>query len=97
MIPHVCDCIFERDTSDDIISEQYKKFSSLAQVNIGITRDYVDNSEAPYRDAIFQLRCMSVVKLPTQKMRAIILSAHSTINRMGEICLNADVVAGAGK
>ena len=84
------------DPNDIRMREQYKNLSVLSQKDIGIKKEYIDDSMHPYHDAIMKLKSLPVVMLPTQKLRAIILSSQAAMKRMVEICSNENVVAGAG-
>lgn len=96
LMPHIYDCIPKGHPDDHIICEQYKKLKNKAQHELGVQTDYIDASLCPYQDAVQMLREMSLVTLPTQKLRSIIMASQSVLKKMSELCSDEEVVAGAG-
>uniref|UniRef100_A0A7M5USU3 VPS9 domain-containing protein n=1 Tax=Clytia hemisphaerica TaxID=252671 RepID=A0A7M5USU3_9CNID len=95
LIPHVYDCIQKHHPDDVIMKHQYLELRSKSQKDLGIQACYIDHSLVPYHDAISKLREISLVKLPTQKLRSIILASQNAVKRMNELCSDEEVVAGA--
>lgn len=97
LMPHIYDCIPKEHTDDTLLKEQYKALKNKTQRDLGVQPNYIDPSLYPYSDAVQKLREISFVRLPTQKLRSVILASQSVLKRMSELCANEEVVAGAGK
>ena len=97
LMPHIYDCIPKEHVDDTLIKEQYNALKNKTQRDLGVQSTYIDPSLYPYNDAVQKLREISFVRLPTQKLRSVILASQSVLKRMSELCDDEEVVAGAGK
>ena len=96
-MPHIYDCISKDHPDDATLKTQYKALRNKTQQDLGVQANYIDPSLLPYNDAVQKLREISVVRLPTQKLRSVILASQSALKRMSELCTEEEVVPGAGK
>lgn len=95
LIPHIYDCIQKSCADDELMTKRFEELRHCSQEEIGVKSCYIDNSIQPYHEAILKLKTLSLVKLPTQKLRTIILASQLVVKRMGEVCEKKSV-AGAG-
>jgi len=96
-MPHIYECIQKYHPDDVIMRGRYLEMKTRSQKDLGVKDCYIDTSLLPYHKAVAKLREISLVKLPTQKLRSIILASQCVIKQMGDLCSGEEVAAGAGK
>ncbi|XP_047128421.1 uncharacterized protein LOC101239998 [Hydra vulgaris] len=85
LIPHISQQVFSKSPFDILLHKQYEHLSKLTLKEIGVKPCYIDPSVCPYKEAIVKLKKLEIAKLPTQKMRFLILAAQAIMNKMASL------------
>ena len=98
LLPNIYECVMSQVRSpkdDQKLAEKYETCREFLQKDFHIKAEYQDTALCPYQQAILKLKALQAVKLPTQKLRAIILAAQETMKYMNVLCSDPEKVAGA--